>query len=516
MSQAKEARLADLLGALSFATDMAAGVPIEASIRTSVVAAVLARAAGYSEDAVSDAYYAALLRHLGCTSFAHEAAALANGDDHDLLRTFEGVEKESLIATAARTFQLGAESTTTARVASIARVLASPSAGDDLATAQCAQAAALAVDLGMSVGVVRALGQIYERFDGRGLTHIEGESIERGARALHIANLVEVTHRQGGRDYAAREVKRRRGKQLEPSLCDGFNAEAARIWSLLEATSVWDDYLAAEPEPKKLVAEERLDDIALAFGRYADLKSPSMLGHSPSVAKIAVNAAKIAGIEASEIVTLNRAALLHDLGSVSVANGVWDKPGPLNAAEWERVRLHAYYTERVLSRVPALSAVAALASTHHERCDASGYPRGAAPAVNARAARILAVADVYCALQEPRPHRSAIAASAAAKLLREEAALGKLCSNAVDCVLAATGEAPRPKKSPSGLTEREVEVVVHLAQGRTNKETAVLLGISPRTVQHHIEHIYEKIGVTTRAAAALYAVRNDLLASGRQ
>jgi HD-GYP domain-containing protein (c-di-GMP phosphodiesterase class II) len=182
--------------------------------------------------------------------------------------------------------------------------------------------------------------------------------------------------------------------------------------------------------------------------------------------------------------------------------------------EWERVRLHAYHTQRVLARVPSLGPITEIAGAHHERCDGSGYPGGRVPPESARAARLLACADVFQSLTEPRAHRPAIAPAAAAHVLKEEARTGRLCATAVDCVLAAVGQGKAPAPPPqTGLTAREAEVLVALARGLTNKEIAVALGISPKTVQHHLAHVYAKVGISTRAAAALFAVRSNLLST---
>src|SRR6266581_3951442 len=80
--------------------------------------------------------------------------------------------------------------------------------------------------------------------------------------------------------------------------------------------------------------------------------------------------------------------------------------GPLSAGDWEAVRLHPYQTGRVLGRAPFLARLSALASLHHERLDGSGYFRGSAAAQLSPAARVLAAADAYHAMREPRPHRA--------------------------------------------------------------------------------------------------------------
>jgi DNA-binding NarL/FixJ family response regulator len=159
-----------------------------------------------------------------------------------------------------------------------------------------------------------------------------------------------------------------------------------------------------------------------------------------------------------------------------------------------------------------LSVEARVVGQHHERCDGSGYPSGLVPAATERLARRLAAADAYRAMLEDRPHRVALGPDAAAKELRESASRGALCPRAVAEVLSVAGHAQARSEPPShGLTAREVEVLVKLARGLTNKEVSVALRIAPRTVQHHVENIYAKIGVSTRAAAALFAVRNELV-----
>jgi HD-GYP domain-containing protein (c-di-GMP phosphodiesterase class II) len=191
---------------------------------------------------------------------------------------------------------------------------------------------------------------------------------------------------------------------------------------------------------------------------------------------------------------------------------VWEKPGPLTSGDWEQVRLHSYHGERLLARIPALRELAFTASCDHERLDGSGYHRGISAAQLSPATRVLAVADVWCAMTEPRAYRQAHGASDAAEALREQARAGKLAAEAVDAVLDSVGErAPRVAEPPAGLTAWEVEVLRLLARGLTNKQAAQQLGISPKTVGRHVESIYLKIGASTRAAAALFAVEHDLL-----
>jgi HD-GYP domain-containing protein (c-di-GMP phosphodiesterase class II) len=211
---------------------------------------------------------------------------------------------------------------------------------------------------------------------------------------------------------------------------------------------------------------------------------------------------------------VRRGALVHDLGRVAVPVRIWQKAAPLTPDDWERVRLHAYHSERVLTRSRFLAALAPVASFHHERLDGSGYHRGTAAAEIAPPARLLATADAYHAMTEPRPHRAALSPGQAAEALGREAAAGRLDPDAVTAVLEAAGQRVPRIERPAGLTEREAEVIGLLARGLQTKQVARRLGISIKTADHHIQNAYAKIGVSTRAAAALFAMQHGLTAWG--
>jgi HD-GYP domain-containing protein (c-di-GMP phosphodiesterase class II) len=282
----------------------------------------------------------------------------------------------------------------------------------------------------------------------------------------------------------------------------------ADLLEVAVVSSPWDEALRREPQPRPWVPEPRLETVLSAFADFVDLKSPFTAGHSREVAALAAAAASPA-----DAVRVRRAALVHDLGRVSVPNGIWDKPGPLTDVEWERVRLHAYYTERIVGRVGALSDLAKVAGMHHERLDGSGYHRGSSPAEIPARARVLAAADVYQAMTQPRPHRGALPAERAAEELESLARARKLETEAVHRVLTAAGHQPARSRTswPADLTDREVQVLRLICRGTTKKQVAQQLIISPSTVDHHVRHIYQKARVQTRAGATLFALEHDLL-----
>jgi DNA-binding CsgD family transcriptional regulator len=241
----------------------------------------------------------------------------------------------------------------------------------------------------------------------------------------------------------------------------------------------------------KALAGDELDAALEAVADFGDLKSPWFTGHSRGVARLAAAAAQEAGLSDEAITELRRAALVHDLGRTGIPNTIWDKPGPLTDAERERVRLHPYYTERMLARPEALARLGAIAASHHERLDGSGYHRSLPGSALSPAARMLAAADVYHAMTEARPHR-----------------------DAAEDVLTAAGHpraGARERARPAGLTARELEVLPLVARGASSRDVARELVIAEKTARNHIEHIYLKLGVSTRAEASLYAMRHGLV-----
>jgi HD-GYP domain-containing protein (c-di-GMP phosphodiesterase class II) len=258
------------------------------------------------------------------------------------------------------------------------------------------------------------------------------------------------------------------------------------------------------------------EEIDAAFGvvaAFTDLKSHWLRGHAEGVAELAEAASWRLGFPPEAAAAVRRAALALDLGRVGVSNAIWEKPGPFGLGDWERVRLHPYFTERAFAHSPALAPVGALAGAHHERLDGSGYHRGSRGPELDQAARVLAAADCYCAMREPRPYRPALDTPAAEAELLREAAEGRLEPEAVGAVLNAAGHRVRehPRELPAALTKRELEVLLVLVRGASNQAIADDLGISVKTVGHHVQHVYKKAGVRTRAAATVWAFEHDLV-----
>lgn len=502
-------RLAELLCPLAAAADAGAALPPDTAQRTALIAIGIGRQLGMPSAQLSNLLYASLLRHIGCSATAHEETRLM-GDEQELRSSMTGVDAASpveLFKGAARGFAKGRSRLQRAR--SVGNfMLRAPVAVPRIFAARCEVSVRLAERLGFGEEVLRALDETYERFDGKGVPHRKrGATLGRTSTVLAVAESVASFVRlPGGEALAFETLRKRAGGEFDPSVVLALNAARDEIVGPARRDAPLSTLLELEPAPRRYVQDPK--GVALVLADFADMKSTFTLGHSRRVASLARRAAQRLGASDAELEALELAGLLHDLGRISVSNAIWDKPGPLDRGEWEKVHAHPQFTERVLSIAEPFAELARLASADHERMDGGGYPRGAAPTC---LQRVLAAADLVQALLEPRPHRPAHSAELAAKIAVSEANAGRLDSRAVNAVLEVLGQSTLRANSPEGLTEREIQVLKLLAQGFVDKEIATKLGISHRTVHHHNQSIFSKLGVTTRSAAALFAVENALL-----
>src|SRR5579859_5965213 len=516
--------MAELVGALSLATDLGLGQPQEHVLRQTVLARRLAAAAGLTAREQRRVCYVSLLAWVGCIADSHELARWF-GDDLRLRADSYQVDKAGLPLMRFMLGHVGAGAPPLRRLTMIGRFLAEGAReASQSFVAHCQTTGDIASRLGLGAEVGRALGQAFERWDGKGVPlGLAGERIDPVMRVVQIADDAEVFDRVGGPDAAVTMLRGRRGTEFDPALVDLCTAG---LFGGLDAVDSWEAAIAsAELSGAELsgaeLSEAELSEAELttaleAFADYADLKSPSRLGHSRGVSSLAASAARHLGLPGDDVTLVERAALVHDLGIIGVPTIILEKAGPLSAAERERVRTHPYLTERILSRQPRLAEIGAIAGLHHERADGSGYPRGLRGEAIPVGARLVAAADVFHAMGEDRPYRAAVDAAARAAALRAEAKAGRLDPDAVDAVLHAAGHrVPRRPALPAGLSPREVEVLVLVSRGLQNKEIARQMSVSARTVSSHLEHAFTKIGVTTRGAAAMYAMGHGLVMAER-
>jgi HD-GYP domain-containing protein (c-di-GMP phosphodiesterase class II) len=496
--------LAEVAALLAVAQDHAFGQPPGSQLRATVLAQRLAAAAGLSDADRGATWLTSTLRFLGCTGHAYETSVLI-GDEiafrADVLRTdlANPVDIVRLMIGHA-----GSDLTGFARVRAIASVLAAGRKPAELNFRMaCEVADVLALRLGVDQTVRTALSATFEQWNGRGLPKgLKHDAIPLHMRLAHLSQEFEVLARVGGIEECLGTVKARRAKAYDPALVDLALADGSSWWKEVQEVDPWDTALGLAPSAPPLPPDAARGAL-LVLADFADLKSPWTAGHSRGVATLALQA----GGPLAEA-----AALVHDLGCVAVPNTVWDKAGPLTRDERDAAESHALVTDQLLRRVPALAEPAEVASAAHERLDASGYHRRLPAAHLDDAQRIVAAADCYQAMVSDRPHRRALTDVDAAAELRGLAAGGRLDGEAVERVLAAAGHRRAAKPAlPAGLTPREVDVLRLVALGLTTRTVADELTISPKTADHHIQHIYAKLGVSTRGAATLFAIEQGIL-----
>jgi HD-GYP domain-containing protein (c-di-GMP phosphodiesterase class II) len=505
-------RLAELLAGLSLVTDLAARHPSEQALRASILATRLATAIGLKDEESSHAYYTTMLRFVGCTAPMPEYAAGMGVADAEMRPRGDMTDMTNPREAFSLLFSLGSALPAWRRPAVWAGVMIrGRSVASSGVQADCEVAAHMARRFSLDESVATALNQTFERWDGHGLPNgMSKDAIALPARVANVAFAATMFHDAGGREASVSALRRWSGRSLDPEIAGAFLSRSDELLQSVESEDAWRDALACEPSPKQVVPERGLDQVIRGFGDFVDLKSTYLHGHSAGVAALAEGAARVCNMSEREATSLSRAGWLHDLGRAAVPTIVWEKPGPLTMAEWELVRLHPYHTERILSRSDTLAPLAQLAGMHHERVDGTGYHRAAPASAQSRAARILAAADVYQALTEDRPHRRAIPPEAASRVLQSQPGLDR---ESVSAVLEASGQrAGRARQPwPAGLSDREVEVLRHLARGRSERQIAEALYISSSTVHTHVTHIYEKTRVATRASVALFAMEHGLL-----
>jgi HD-GYP domain-containing protein (c-di-GMP phosphodiesterase class II) len=505
---------AEVMATLCLATDLGMGFPLEHGLQGTLVAARLAERLGVDTTTARDAYYGSLLFYLGCTADAETSAELF--DEGMLLTYFVpvifGRPRETMGGVVRALGDPGAPRALRA-IQGATRLPGAAHGHRVHVDAMCQVAQLLCDRLGVPPSVRGMFGDLPERWDGKGPHRRGGEQLPVALRIAQVARDASFQSFVGGIEHARETTRARAGHAFDPDVAAALVA-ADEILAVDDGRPLWTQALAAEPGEPLVLRDGAVDHALTAMADFADLVSPHLSGHSQAVSALAGRAAERCGLSAAEVLTARRAGLVHDLGRVAVHAGVWARPGPLTEDQWEQVRLHAYHSERVLSRSSYLSALRGPSGGHHERLDGSGYHRGVPAPSLTPVARLLAAADCFTAMTEPRAHRAALTRARAADLLGAEARAARLDPLAVDAVLDVTGQPSVRPSLPDGLTPREAQVIGLLARGMQTKQVARSLAISAKTADRHVQNAYAKIGVSTRAAAAVYAMQHGLLPWG--
>lgn len=496
-------RTAEVVGSLCLATDLGMGLPFGHGLGSTVVAMRLADSLGVDQATAMQTYYGCLLFYAGCTTDADTQAALfPDGLTEHWTAVMFASQRQSM-AGVFRALGSGQGGPVGRAVRAAAKFPRAGRGYEHHTEALCEVAEMLAAGVGLPPSVSGLFRLLTERWDGGGpLRRAAGPELPLAIRIVHVARDANFQRFLHGPARAVEVVRERAGGAFDPEVVDALSvvmlAESAELAEAMDA----------EPRPHLMLQGAQIDEALTAVAAFADLVD--VVGHSGGVADLAARAAKHLAHSDDEVTAVRRAALVHDLGKVGVPFRIWQHTSVWSADDWEKIRMHPYYTERILSGSPYVGELAQVAGRHHERLDGSGYPRGMSAAGLPPPARLLAAADAYRSAIEARPGRPAPSADAAAGELRAAARTGTLDPDAVAAVLEAAGHRPERIARPGGLTPREEQTLRLLAEGLATKQIARALGVTPKTADHYVQQVYSRIGVTTRAAAAVYAMQHGL------
>lgn len=509
-------RAAEIISSLCLATDLGMGFPFEHGLVATLMATRLAELMGVDAETKRHSYYLCLMVYVGCTVDAYPGTQIFAGSqtEHFIPYLFGSKVERALGAMRAMP---PPDVSGVRRIYETTRRVPKALAENRVHQRSLCEVGAMISDrLGMPSEFTQMFHFFTDRWDGKGLLNrAAGSEIPLPLRIGMVARDVAYQRLVGGEDHALKTVVGRAGHAFDPDIVAVFSKEADDVFEAGNpGGSAWESTLAAEPEPHLFLEGDEIDRALAAIADFADLLTPSLTGHSSGVACLAERAARIAGFDSDEVASVRRAAQIHDVGRIAISPAVWEKPESLTTDEIEQVRLHPYHTERAFARSPFLADLAELACCHHEYLDGSGYHRGLTARTMNQKARLVAAADTFHALTEPRAYRDAKEPPAATEIVVSEANSGLLDPVMVRAVVEASGE-PSPEVAyPAGLTEREVDVLGLLARGLQTKQVARYFDVSPKTIDTHIQAVYRKIGVSTRAAATLYAMEQGLIPSG--
>src|SRR3984957_4380883 len=439
-------RTSELISALSYALDLTEGRSMGHSVRTCVMGMRLAQHIGLSMEEQADLYYALLLKDAGCSSNSSRLFHILNADEIRAKRdvkttdwTKVGFESLNFALT-----HVASESPLPQRMWKLLQVAATQQADSrDLVKIRCERGSYIAKKLGFSDSVAEGIHSLDEHWNGGGYpNHLLGEEIPMFSRIANLCQTLEVFYEARGEEDALDAVQSRSGRWFDPELVAATMSLSKQgiLWLGLDSKDLLENVLGMEPEGRRLIGDDAaVDSICLAFADIIDAKSPFTYQHSKGVADAATDIAIHFGMNEFEKKQLRRAALMHDIGKLSVPNSILEKPGKLTDEEWQVVRDHPYYTFQILKRVPAFKSFSSDAAAHHERLDGSGYWRRLAGGSILTGGRILSVADVFDALRAKRPYRDALPLEKVFSIMRKESprALDLPC---LEALMSATSD----------------------------------------------------------------------------
>jgi putative nucleotidyltransferase with HDIG domain len=421
-------RLSEIISALSYSLDLTEGRPMGHSVRSCMLGMRIGREIGLSTAEQGDLFYALLMKDAGCSSNSSKLFHILAADEirakRDVkLTDWTRVGWESLryalthVATGAPFLE---------RVRTLVRVAAKQQTEScALVKIRCERGASVARRIGFPESVAQAIHSLDEHWGGGGYPDgRSGREIPLFSRIMNLSQTLEVFLVNHGPQVAMDVVKKRSRRWFDPDLVKAAESSSASgtLWTALEHSDAIEHALALEPQERRMAASDQaIENICQAFAEIVDAKSPFTYRHSHGVADAAVAIAQQLSFNAADTTFLRRAALLHDVGKLSVSNAILEKPAALDADEWKIVKKHPYYSYEILRRIPGFEALSEVAAAHHEKLDGSGYFRNWGSDQMSLPSRILVVSDIFDALAAARPYRAAMPLDKVFSIMQKDA-----------------------------------------------------------------------------------------------
>jgi putative nucleotidyltransferase with HDIG domain len=449
--EANDPTLQEILVALSFALDLTEGASPGHAIRSCLLAVRIALAAGVEQAVVSDLYYASLLKDIGCSSNSARMCQIVGGDDRAVkagakLEDWTRPLRPQFSTVKMLWMQVLPGASLLQKTARIAKIAATQHRNNrELIELRCDRGAMIARKLGLGLGVAVGVRHLDEHWDGGGYpSGLRRSAIPIVSRLMGVAQHLDAFCMAQGPQAALQTLVGRSGRWFDPDL-------TAAAVALDRSNSLWQGCLPNDPVEDTRAAILRLhpdkptqlspldiDAICETFADVVDAKSPFTYRHSIGVRDAAVAIANVLGLAPDRVQLIRRAALLHDIGKLSISNTILDKPTRLTDSELAIVRNHPGLSAEILGHIDAFREIALIAGEHHEKLDGSGYPNRLCGKDLSLESRLLAVADIYGALSEKRPYRDALPAAQITAIMDRDlpAKMDGLCYEALRTVMA--------------------------------------------------------------------------------
>ncbi len=451
-------RLSDVVSALSAALDLTEGQPMGHAIRSCLVGMRIAEEMQLSQQESSDLYYALLLKDAGCSTNSARMHQILGSDDIRAKREvkFEDWTRPSLsgLRYLLRNVLPG-KSLLRRFVKSVVLGAEQKRNNAEVIGARCERGAEIARKIGLSENTAQAIRSLDEHWSGAGYPdHRQKEEIPLLSRIMNVSQTLEVFANGRSPAEAVQVISERSGRWFDPEIARIVRTfhDDDPLWEKFFSSEAREHVLRMEPGAAVTASQERVDNICDAFAGIIDAKSPYTYNHSLGVAAAAVEIAGGLGLSEQTVTFVRRAALLHDIGKLSVSNAILEKPGKLDEEEWDKMKMHPVYTKVIVQKISGFENMAFVAGAHHERLDGKGYPEGLSAEKLPLTARILCVADVYQALTEKRPYRESLPKNVVLGMMAKDSStrLDSQCLDVLKQTNSSTDVAARQKAHAAG------------------------------------------------------------------